>query len=353
MKKHISYPKILQFRNIVANVNRAITFTGIDENGDGIYDPSIPKPTLTFKGSVKLHGTNAGVCYNKKEGIWIQSRENIITTEKDNAGFAFFVESNKEKFKELFIQIIKENKDLNYAVDVLNHTISIFGEWAGGSIQKNVGISQLEKSFYIFAVKVSKIDDIDFKSYWLPSNNLRGKYNLIYNIEDFETFSVDVDFNMPQLSQNKFAELTEAVENECPVAKEFGIKNGLGEGIVWSCEINGDVHRFKVKGDKHSVSKVKTLASVDIEKLNSIKEFVEYSVTENRFQQAIGIIFLDNDLDVKKLGDLIRWVISDVTKEEMDTMVENKLEPKDVNKYISTKTREMFFTLQNENLNII
>jgi hypothetical protein len=29
-------------------------------------------------------------------------------------------------------------------------------------------------------------------------------------------------------------------------------------------------------------------------------------------------------------------------KEEMDTMVENKIEPKDVNKYVSTKVREMF-----------
>jgi len=34
--------------------------------------------------------------------------------------------------------------------------------------------------------------------------------------------------------------------------------------------------------------------------------------------------------------------------EEMDTMVENGLEPKDVNKYISTKVREMFFKAQSE-----
>jgi hypothetical protein len=29
----------------------------------------------------------------------------------------------------------------------------------------------------------------------------------------------------------------------------------------------------------------------------------------------------------------------------MDTMVQNKLEPKDVGKYISTKVREMFFKM--------
>jgi hypothetical protein len=36
------------------------------------------------------------------------------------------------------------------------------------------------------------------------------------------------------------------------------------------------------------------------------------------------------------MGDVIRWVVTDITKEEMDTMVENKIEPKDVNKYVST-----------------
>jgi hypothetical protein len=41
------------------------------------------------------------------------------------------------------------------------------------------------------------------------------------------------------------------------------------------------------------------------------------------------------------MGDVIRWVVTDITKEEMDTMVD-KIEPKDVNKYVSTKVREMF-----------
>ena len=45
------------------------------------------------------------------------------------------------------------------------------------------------------------------------------------------------------------------------------------------------------------------------------------------------------------MGDLIKWVVKDVMKEEMDTMVSNKIEPKEVNKYISSKVREMFFKL--------
>ena len=106
---------------------------------------------------------------------------------------------------------------------------------------------------------------------------------------------------------------------------------------------------MKVKGEKHSVTKVKKMASVDIEKLNSIQDFVEYSVTRQRFDQAIGEVFGNPiEMDVKRLGDLLRWVVKDIMAEEMDTMVENGLEPKDVNKYISTKTREMFFTELNK-----
>ena len=343
MKKHISYPKITQFRNVVSNINREITFTGLDESGNAIYNPSIKKPTLTFKGTVKLHGTNASVCFNSENGFWIQSRQNIITVEKDNAGFAFFAESKKEELQDLIDVIILENN-----ININEFTVSIYGEWAGKGIQKGVGISQLDKAFYVFGVKVSKPQDEEFNSYWIDSSNVRNTECRIFNVEDYEIYSIDVDFNMPQLAQNKFGEITEKVENECPISKAFGIDNGLGEGVVWSVEYKDSVHRFKVKGDKHSVSKVKKLASVDVEKLKTIQDFISYSVTENRFNQAIENVFGKEDLDVKKMGDFIRWFVKDIASEEMDTMVENGLEPKDVNKYISTKVREMFFKAQNE-----
>ena len=339
MKKHISYPKITQFRNVVSNINREITFTGLDEDGNAIYDPSIKKPTLTFKGTVKLHGTNAAVCINK-DGFYVQSRSNIITPEKDNAGFALFAYSKQNEFEELFSEIIQSDLDLNL---IDGYIISIYGEWAGKGVQKSVGISELEKAFYVFGVKVSKPQDEEFNSYWIDSTNVRNTDCRIFNVEDYETYSIDVDFNMPQLSQNKFGEITEKVENECPISKAFGINNGLGEGVVWSVEYKDSVHRFKVKGGKHSVTRVKKLASIDIEKLKTIQDFITYAVTENRFNQAIENVFGSGNLDIKKMGDLIRWFVKDVASEEMDTMLDNGLEPKDVNKYISTKVREMFF----------
>ena len=44
MKRHISYPKIQQFRNIVTAINREVSFIGLDKNGEAIYDHSAKKP---------------------------------------------------------------------------------------------------------------------------------------------------------------------------------------------------------------------------------------------------------------------------------------------------------------------
>lgn len=344
MKKQISFPSIDQFRNVVSNVNRRYNFVGLDENGEAIYDKSLNKPTLTFKGTVKLHGTNAGICFNNLSGIWAQSRSNIITPVSDNAGFAFFVENTKESFLKIFNKI----KDRSN-IDLDNNTISIYGEWAGGNIQKGVGISNIDKSFFIFGVKVTPFpknkEDIPV-AYWIDYSGLSDPDSKIYNIDDYKTYSIDIDFNMPALVQNKLAELTMNVEEECPVAKEFGF-SGVGEGIVWTyTDENGESLRFKVKGEKHSSSKVKKLASVDVEKLESIQDFVDYAVTDSRFKQSIENVFPNNEpISVNKLGEVIRWVIGDVIKEELDTLASNGLEPKDVNKHISTKVREKFFEL--------
>jgi len=346
MKKMIKFPSIEQFRTVITNVNRRYNFLGLDENGEAIYDPSLPKPVLKFKGTVKLHGTNAGVSYNAKSGMWAQSRENIITPEKDNAGFAFFAHSHETEFLRLFFDVAG-NED----IDLHQNTITIYGEWAGKGIQKGVGISEIDKAFFIFGAKITPHTETEEElkenpAYWVDHSYLRFLSARIYNIEDFTTYEIDIDFSMPQLVQNQLADLTIAVEEQCPVAKHFGAE-GIGEGIVWSCEFQGVRQVFKVKGEKHSSSKVKTLAAVDVEKLNSITEFVDYAVTDSRFKQALENTFPnDEPIDVKKMGDIIRWVVNDVIKEESDTLVKNGLEPKDVNKYISTKVREMFFKLE-------
>ncbi len=343
--RHISFPSIEQFRNVISTVNHMATFTGLDEQGEPMYNPIAPKPTLTFKGTVKLHGTNASVCYNAIDGLWVQSRENIIFNEKnkDNNGFARFVEENRNAFTDLIAEVLMANN-----IDSDRSTVCIYGEWAGGAIQKGVALNNIDKAFFIFGVKIADANDplpdteIVDKSYWVDYTQLRNHAVRIFNVDDFPTYTVEIDFNNPKMIQNKLIELTIAIEDECPVGKFFG-HSGVGEGIVFTSEYKGKNLRFKSKGEKHSVTKVKVLNEVDIEKLNSINEFVEYAVTENRFNQAIEKVFGDKPADVKQIADLMRWMVNDIVKEESDTMQANGLEAKEVGKSISNKVRTMFF----------
>lgn len=350
MPKHISFPSIEQFRNIVANVNREYNFVGLDEQGEAIYDLTKPKPILTFTGTVKLHGTNMGVCYNDQDGMWVQSRENIITPDSDNAGAAFFVKTHETAFKYLFGEV----KEV-YKIDTSINTISIYAEWVGKGIQKGIAIGNLPKSMFIFGLKISphpKDADDKVTAYWLNHDFLSSPEDQIYNIEDYKMYAVDIDFNNPQAVQNKIIEMTIEVENECPVAKAFGFE-GIGEGIVFAhMTDNGKVYRFKSKGEKHAQSsKVKILKPVDDVKLNKVITVTNLVTPDWRLEQALDKTFdLMNggSLDVKKLGDYIKNVIADIVKEELDVIAENELELKDLTSKISERSRNFFFAKQNE-----
>lgn len=349
MKRFISYPHIEQYRNVISNINRMASYKGQDDDGEPIYDHQAAKPVITFRGTIKLHGTNSGVIFNSHDGIWAQSRKNIITPEKDNAGFAFYVESHKEEFQKLF-DVIKERE----GIDTTTHNIAIFGEWAGKGIQKGVSISALDKMMVIFGVKIApyeKNPDVaeqDEVSRWVSHTDLRDHENKIYNIEDYESFELEIDFNRPDIAQAKMIELVAYVEKECPVGKAFGVKADaactIGEGLVWKGWFKNCQLMFKTKGEKHSASNVKTVAEVDVAKMNSIHEFVDYAVTNNRMEQAVEQVFTitSTEPNIRKMGDFLRWVVNDVTREEIDVMKENNLEPKEINKYISTKARNWF-----------
>lgn len=349
MPKHIKFPSIEQFRHTISQVNKMFQFAGLDEQGNPIYDHSKTSPVIKFKGSVKLHGTNAAVCFNHVDGLYVQSRENVITPEKDNAGFAKFVMDRKDDFLAMFDKIIGKEK---HKADFIDGTIVLFGEWAGGNIQpQDIGIAKLEKSFYIFGLFVSPNEDTrsEFDKLhnrilakdWLDYSYLRNGAARIFNIQDYASYEMDIDFNMPQLVQNSLSALTIAVEEECPVTSAFGYK-GVGEGIVWTGECNGYRLQFKVKGEKHSSSKVTTLAAVDVEKLNSMIEFIDNVCTESRFNQAIEKVFEGGEPTIQKTGDVIKWFVGDVMKEEIDTMKSNNIDQKEVGSHISKRVKEMF-----------
>ncbi len=85
------YSSIEQFKDAIRTVTQRWDYQGKDSNGNAIYDHREDYPIYTFVGTTKGHGTNAATCYQKAFGsFWAQSRNRILTLDKDNAGFAAF-----------------------------------------------------------------------------------------------------------------------------------------------------------------------------------------------------------------------------------------------------------------------
>jgi len=310
MPAHIPFPEIQQFRNTIKLVRERAEHDGV------------PLPTLTFVGSVKLHGTNSSVVFPPDGDFYVQSRTKIITPEKDNAGFAAWVHDNIDLFKHL---------------DKSGYVV--YGEWCGQGIQKGVAISQVPKQFIVFAIRSLNTGR------WMHSDGIRLSIgDGLKCVYDYSTWTIEIDFNKPEESQNRLVELTQSVENECPVGKAFGV-SGVGEGIVWWPVQNDNFNThdlaFKVKGEKHSETKVKTLAAVDVEKLASINELVGSVLTEHRLEKKVeSLLEQGGELDIKSTGAFLKLVGSDVYKEESDTIAASGFKDSEIMGAVQKKAKQ-------------
>lgn len=333
------FPPINQFRSVVKHVCEQASYIGKNDAGEAIYNPAPVYPKLSFTGTVKLHGTNTAIVFDDR-GYTFQSRERVLTRETDNAGFMAHMEQYLIPIYLLFQRIAELNN-----IQGMNNTIVVYGEWCGGNIQKGVAITGLPKMFVIFAVK---IDDVWVK---LPSMSPHTfEFASIYSIQDYPTYTIDIDFEHPEKAQNRLAQLTEAVEACCPVGLAHGSK-GVGEGIVWRCDSNpSSEYWFKVKGVKHSASKVKTLASVDVEAMEQINDFVTMAVTEARLEQALHNLINEQmkPFAMVSMGDFIRWVHQDILKEEADTLQASGIEYKKLGSPIALAAKRWFIQKLNE-----
>lgn len=355
----LKYHSTNQFRQVVKTIKHNAAFNGWVD-GEAVFDYNKSAPTVKYIGTVKLHGTNGSIVLNEQGIISFHSKSKLcgyvdtddsFNLNSDNAEFAQSMYRRLDAVKEVLENAKTLSKEL---YDKVIYPIKVSGEWAGMGIQKGVGISFLpKKSFFIFGVKFGETNQ-KLKRGWVQvsyTQNLSSKETQesgIYAITDFPVFEVDIDFNSPEFIQNTLVKYTEQVEKCCPVSEVLkttntsGEKELLGEGIVWTpddADLCWDTGTwFKTKGQKHSVSKVKSVAAVDTEKLNSIQEFVEYAVTDNRLEQGL----IEVGLDQKLVGKFIGWVNSDINKEESDTLESNNLTMKDVGKYVSNKARVFY-----------
>ena len=342
----IPFPKIGQFNATVQQIASEERFLGLDDKGEPVYDAIKILPKVTFNGTVKLHGTNSAVAMEGDE-YWVQSRENIITPTKDNCGCAahFYGSDKKESVKKIITGL---RTTYNIAPDKI---VVLFGEWVGPGVQKNVAISQLpKKSFFLFAIRVvssqrviteTNQEGTYVEDQWLPITDIRDHSINLYNISDYQKYSVEIDLNDPSHIVSDLQALVDSVEKECPVSKAFGI-SGLGEGIVWEAEWKGIRRIFKTKGKEHAVTVHKDGKTVhaDTEKIKNIQEFAKYSVTEARLNQGVEKVFGATPLSKEKLGAFIKWIVNDIMTEEIDAISKNNLSAKDVQGEISKMSRD-------------
>jgi len=321
------FPSIEQFRHVV----RA-------ERDQAAFESREPT-TRRYRGTVKIHSTNGGIYWKSGQSeLVFMSRNRTLKVGDDNAGFAAHF---SDGYNQIAIKVVMV--DLAISNRVPNHEdITVFGEWCGEGIQKGVAVNALPKMFVIFAARAGDrwLEHLDFE----PREDAG-----IFSISMFPTYEIDIDFSRPENVQNTLVELTEAVERECPVGKHFGVQ-GIGEGIVWTPATgdNSAKYWFKVKGEKHSVSKVAKLASVDVERFRQKEELVAALCTDNRLQQGIEHHLNEAKLtlEMRDIAPFLRWVFNDIAKEETDTIEASGFTVKELSKPISDIAKRFFLTCQ-------
>lgn len=366
MKRCIHFGSTEKFVSVIRDIKHKTSYLGLDKDGNVQYKSSYEMPIVTAIGTEKIHGTNAGVSYSRPDGLWAQSKSNIITPESDNMGCAKAVHENLEAWENTIGVLAAE-----YNINLSDSIITVYFEWSGGNIQKKSALTGLDKRAMIFQYfKVSPIEPIinkegqEEKAYWLPTsyeNDMMGNgpndtewvdYQSanIFNIMSFPYVEVQVDFSRPDLAQNEMIKLMEENEMNSPVGQKFGIQDNILEGHYYTFMLDGRLYRWKVKGEKHTSTKVKTLKPVDSVKEQAKIDFATYACSAGRLEQMYKEIQDTKDegqvVTMRDFGIFLGKVNQDIHKEEQDELEKAGLSMKEV----GGKVKEIIMPWYNEQL---
>lgn len=256
----MKYPSIEQYRHLIRYMQ----------------ERNVEK--MSFRGTTKVHGTNARILVG--DTIEYGSKNQIIS--EGHYGFYEWAKARPAVFASVPEPYV------------------IFGEWAGKGIQSGV---EYPKCFLVFSVFSNGV--------WYTDECLRTEEDGVYPISDFGTWSVEVSLDTFDKVAQQIQGWVNEVEARCPVASKLGY-DGIGEGIVFVPSDTNDPGRgFKVKGEKHATTKVKTSS---IQPVEGLSDFLEAVVTEARLQQGLDHF----ELAPQNTASFIKWVIGDVIKEDQD-----------------------------------
>lgn len=298
-----------------------------------------------FSGTVKLHGTNAGVRITSDGELIPQSRNRELTLDKDNCGFAAFV--LQPKVKRHLVDLASSIPEWSpKSIDI--ESMTIYGEWVGPGIQKGVAVNQLpDKQFVIFAAGVTTPTEdgsvMRFVDLLAPEEMIAPDLR-IRAINEVPVRGARVDL-LSRGECTRFAEelnaLTAEVDERCPWAKALFDIDGVGEGYVWRPAgkhfQNTDLF-FKVKGAKHGEKGAEKKARTAAPNLESVERFVEHAVTEDRVRNAIDHLKeLGKPITMQSTGDYLKRMNTDIIEECGDELVASGLEWKQVQKAVTAE----------------
>lgn len=285
MKK---WPKIYSFHNVYKSVRKTDHW-----------------PRVTYKAKIKLHGTNAGI-YISNHVAFAQSRNQMLSTDNDNNGFAKWVEEVQDYFNHIFTPY------------------TIYGEWCGKGINKGTAIHEVdEKQYAVFAAYDHTLD-----RYLYEPNDLSELLDILPDncfIIPFEPEVYEVNFTDASKILPLINEKVEKISVEDPLVKDRFEVSGIGEGLVFFPTLINSYSKylgwsdllFKAKNPKfmENATKKKTPpVQLEPEVLNSINSFVAAFVTGNRVDQALEEAVSDEP-DISHMGDYLKWIHKDILAE--------------------------------------
>jgi len=340
----IKWPKVNQLHNVRKAVKARKRYHEVE--GLAPYQP----PSVSYRGKIKLDGTNAALRINRNE-FATQSRSRIITPEDDNMGFATWAHNSG------WIQEFDGDTTA---------TLTVFGEWCGKGIQKRCSISKIDrKIFAVFAVLVEypggesvlRVQPEDIRL-------LIPQHPDVFVLPWVDSLTVDHAMSAEELEPTVALVNNNILQVEaCDpwVLNTFGVE-GLGEGIVYypihtwlegrdGMAIAGEYlgHTteslgewgFKAKGEEHQVVRQKAPVILDTEKVAGVEAFVEKFVTPNRLDQGLREA-CGGEADSKLTGAFLKWFGMDVKNESADELEASGLEWKDVSKGVTLAAKTWF-----------
>lgn len=290
---------------------------------------------VTFTGTVKLHGTNAGVRIGP-DGYEPQSRNRTLTADSDNMGWYAF--ATRPAVKDVLTEIAGAYH-ARYGADV----VTIFGEWSGPGIQKGVALNDIPaRMFVVFAIAV----DGEYVPVWSEARYDDVGVRWAGDVPAYRIVIDLLDSGSCMVASGAMGELVDAVEAICPWGKVFGV-DGIGEGIVWAPVGRLDETEiwFKTKGQAHrkSAPRKKGPPAFTPEHLDSAREFVDMMLTDARLEQGLEVLReMGHPIEMRSTGHYLKWVGQDVSTEGAGHLEASGLDWKPVSRMVSQRARLFF-----------